>query len=96
MGILKNSLIYIPHPTPTQMLYYDPAPIMGHSVYVAGHKKFSCTECTVNKLLKFNTCYIAGLVYIPSGGKVGIKVNAEDVMISLHNDSTYFGLIKMR
>ncbi|XP_072034603.1 uncharacterized protein [Amphiura filiformis] len=79
----------------SQMLYYDPRPFMGHSVYIAGEKKLTCTECTVDKYRKFNTCYIAGLFQIPAGGKVGIKVDYENSTVSLHYDSSFFGLIKL-
>ncbi|XP_071798616.1 uncharacterized protein [Asterias amurensis] len=79
----------------SQMLYYDPSVFMGHSLYIGEQKRFSCTECTVDRDRKFNTCYIGGVVQINNGDKVGIRVSYANRVINLHPDSTHFGLIKL-
>ncbi|XP_038050639.1 uncharacterized protein LOC119723832 isoform X2 [Patiria miniata] len=79
----------------SQMLYYDPSVFMGHSLYIGGQKRFSCTECTVDRDRKFNTCYIGGVVQINPGDKVGVKVSYANRVINLNPDSTHFGMIRL-
>ncbi|XP_022101929.1 ectodysplasin-A-like isoform X5 [Acanthaster planci] len=79
----------------SQMLYYDPSVFMGHSLYIGGQKRFSCTECTIDRDRKFNTCYIGGLVQINPGEVVGVKVSYANRVINLNPDSTHFGMIRL-
>ena len=77
------------------MLYYDPSVFVGHAVYVGTQMVFRCTECTVDRDRKYNTCYIGGVVQILADQTVGIRLSYFNRIISLDPINTHFGLIRL-
>ncbi len=70
---------------------------MGHTVYLNDTAKLSCKESTSVNAPHFNrrTCNIAGLVHIPAGYHLGVKITYNNTIINFDSAKSFWGVFKL-